>query len=107
MMAFSIKQNDTSPSLLVTLQDGDGNTINVTSGTVRFHMVDLARSVKVDGAMTLVNASIGLVRYDWQAADTDTAGTYYAEFEVTYADGSIETFPNTDSVAIVITPELN
>lgn len=106
-MTFYIKQNDTSPSLLVTLQDGEGNAINLTSSTVRFHMVDLAGSVKVDGSMSLVNPSIGLARYNWLAADTDTPGTYYAEFEVTYSDLSIETFPNTDNVAIVVTPELN
>lgn len=106
-MAFSIKQNDTGPSLLVTLKDGDGNVINLTGATVRFHMVDLSGNTKVDSAMVVVTAPSGLVRYNWLAADTNTPGTYYAEFEVTYSDLSIETFPNTDNVAIVITPELN
>lgn len=107
MMAFTIKQNDTSPALQATLQDYAGTAINLVGATVRFHMKSLDGSIVVDAPMTITNAAGGVVRYNWQAADTDTVGTYYAEFEATYSDASIETFPNTDSIAIVITPELN
>lgn len=107
MMAFTIKQNDTSPALQATLQDYAGTAINLVGATVRFHMKGLDGSVVVDAPMTVVSGVNGIVRYNWQAADTDTAGTYSAEFEVTYLDLSIETFPNTDNIAIVITPELN
>jgi hypothetical protein len=107
MMAFSIKQNDTSPALQATLQDYAGSPINLLGASVRFHMKSLEGAVVVDAPMTVTNAAGGTVQYNWQAADTDTAGTYYAEFEVTYSDLSIETFPNTDNIAIVITPELN
>jgi hypothetical protein len=107
MMAFTIKQNDTSPALQATLKDYAGTAISLIGASVRFHMKDLSGSVIVDAAMTITNASGGVVRYNWQAADTDTAGTYSAEFEVTYSDLSVETFPNTDNIAIVITPELN
>jgi len=107
MMAFTIKQNDTSPALQATLKDYAGTVINLVGATVRFHMKDLSGSVIVDAAMTVTNASGGVVRYNWQAANTVTAGTYSAEFEVTYSDLSVETFPNTDNIAIVITPELN
>lgn len=106
-MAFSIKQNDTSPALQATLQDYAGSPINLLGASVRFHMKSLEGAVVVDAPMTVTNAAGGTVQYNWQAADTDTAGTYYAEFEVTYSDLSIETFPNTDNIAIVITPELN
>lgn len=106
-MAFTIKQSDTSPALQATLQDANGTAINLNGCTVRFHMKSLTGEVIVDQPMTVVSAIGGIVRYNWQAADTDTAGTYYAEFEVTYSDLSIETFPNTDNIAIVITPELN
>ena len=107
MMAFTIKQNDTSPALQATLQDYAGSPINLVGASVRFHMKSLDGSVVVDAPMTVTSPSTGVVVYSWQAADTDVAGTYYAEFEVTYSDLSIETFPNTDSIAIVITPELN
>lgn len=107
MMAFTIKQNDTSPALQATLKDYADVVISLIGASVRFHMKDLSGSIVIDAPMTITNASGGVVRYNWQAADTDTAGTYSAEFEVTYSDLSIETFPNTDNIAIVITAELN
>jgi len=106
-MSFSIKQNDTSPSLLATLKDYDGNVINLTNASVRFHMKSIEGTVKIDAAMTIPNPSLGMIRYDWQVGDTDTVGTYYVEFEVTYADLSVETFPNNGSKAITVVRELN
>lgn len=107
MMAFTIKQNDTSPALQATLKDYNGNPISLVGATVRFHMKSFEGAIKVDQTMTITNASGGVVTYSWQATDTNTAGTYYAEFQVTYADLAIETFPNSGSIAITITPELN
>lgn len=107
MMAFSIKQNDTSPAIQATLQDYEDNPISLLGATVRFHMKSLDGAVKIDRLASITDAANGVVLYEWQASDTDVAGTYYAEFEVTYSDSSIETFPNTDSIAITITPELN
>lgn len=106
-MSFAIKQNDTSPSLLATLKDFSGNAINLTGASVRFHMKGLEGTVKVDAEMTIQNATLGVVRYDWQAGDTDTVGTYYIEFEVTYSDGSIETFPNNGNQSVKVVRELN
>lgn len=106
-MAFTIKQSDTSPSIRATLKDADGNPINLTGATVQFHMKSVDGTLTVDQAATITTPLAGVVTYDWQASDTDVAGTYSAEFEVTYADLSVETFPNTDNLAIVITPELN
>lgn len=107
-MAFYIKQNDTAPSVRAILKDGSGTVINLTSASVRFHMKDLAGTVKVDAAATIVDpASSGIVQYNWAGSDTDTTGTYYAEFEVTYSDGTIESFPNDGNIGILITKELN
>jgi len=107
MMAFTIKQNDTSPALQATLQDYSGTAINLVGASVRFHMKGLDGSLTVDSPMTVSSSSGGVIRYSWQSSDTATAGTYNAEFEVTYSDLSVETFPNTGNIAIVITPELN
>lgn len=106
-MTFYIKQNDTSPFLLATLKDGNDNLIDLTSATVRFHMRPIgSTTVTVDAAAVVVNEDQGAVKYVWDAADTDTVGSYQAEFEVTYYDGSIETFPNDGYIRVEITDDI-
>ena len=106
-MTFYIKQNDTGPAMLATLQDANGNAINLTGASVRFHMRSVGGgNPVVDAAATVVTAASGIVRYNWVAADTDTVGTYQAEFEVTYADASIETFPNDGYIVVQIIDDI-
>lgn len=106
-MAFNIKQNDTSPSLQATLKDASGTAIALTGASVRFHMKALDGTVKVDAAMAITNASGGVVQYNWQTGDTNTVGSYSVEFEVTYSDSTIETFPNNQNLTICVVRELN
>ena len=106
-MAFRIKQNDTSPSLEATLSDANLVPVNIVAATVMLHMKAIGGDVVLDEQMTITDVQNGVVQYDWQVGDTSTVGTYYVEFEVTYSDGSIETFPNTGNLSLVITRELN
>lgn len=106
-MTFYVKQNDTAPSIRATLKDGDDDAIDLTGASVRFHMRSIGgTSAKVDSAATIVTAASGIVQYDWVAADTDTVGTYQAEFEVTYSDTRIETFPNNGYIVVEITDDI-
>jgi hypothetical protein len=95
-MAFTIKQNDTSPAIQATLKDGNGSPI----------MKSVDGVLKVSEQMTIVDADTGVVKYEWATGDTDTVGTYYVEFQVNYADLTIETFPNSSNIVILIKPEL-
>lgn len=106
-MSFFIKQNDTSPSILADLKSFNGDPINLTNASIQFHMKSVDGTLKVDAAMTILNESLGRVRYDWQVGDTDTVGSYYVEFEVTYADNSVETFPNNGNKTVSVVRELN
>lgn len=98
---FRIKRNDTSPAIKRKLLDSDGNVINLTGASVRFYMSD-----KVAADATILNAIEGIVSYDWQDGDTDTSGVHNAEFEVVYADGTKETFPNDSNIIVVIASDL-
>jgi hypothetical protein len=71
--------------------------------------------VKPAGAMkvtrqdgVIVTAGTGRVRYEWNSSDgdTNTADEYEGEFEVTYANGKIQTFPNDGHLPIVVTDEI-
>ena len=107
MSTFFIKQNDTVPALRATLKDGRGNVIDLTSASINFHMKDLAGTVKIDAAATIISpASDGIVQYNWVAADTDTIGSYQAEFEVSHSDSSIETFPNNGYIRVEIIDDI-
>lgn len=103
---FYIKRNDTSPAIRANLLDGDGNAVDVTAATIRFHMSEPNGTVVIDAAGTIVNAAGGIVEYQWQAGDTDTAGYFNTEFEVTYGDGTIETFPNSTYQRVRIIEDL-
>lgn len=102
---FFIKQDDTSPELEVTLYDEEGgNLINLLGSTVVFNMRNKnTGEVKVArGSCTLVDAENGVVKYPWQSGDTEDFGAFYGEFEVTYADSSVETFPNRNYIIVLI-----
>lgn len=106
-MAFNIKQNDTSPSLQATLKDASLEPIGLVGASVQFHMKSVDGTLKVDAAMDVIDSDNGIIQYDWQSGDTDTVGTYYVEFEVTYTDATVETFPNNGNKTINVVKELN
>ena len=70
--------------------------------TIAFRMVSAAGAVKVDDQAAVV-VSVGAaatntpaeVRYDWAAADVDTAGTYVGWF-IRTSGGQTEHFPSQD-----------
>lgn len=101
---FFIKRNDDQPSLDVALRDDRNRAVELAGATVLFHMRNTADdSTKIDsGSVTIIDASRGEVRYSWQSGDTDTEGNYEGEFEVTFAAGGVETFPNDSYIDIII-----
>lgn len=107
-MTFYIKQNDTSPSIGATLKDGESNVIDLTDANVKFHMRPVGGStVAVDRAAVILSPTEGTVRYEWLDGDTVATGVYQAEFEVTYVNGTIETFPNDGYITVQVLPELS
>ena len=107
MADFVIRKGDRLPELQATLTDSAGAAVNLTGLTVRFHMRQVgSRTVKVNGAATLVTPASGVVKYTWAAVDTDTTGSYQGEFEVTFGDGRKQSFPNPSFLAINVTDEL-
>lgn len=105
---FYIKQNDTSSDIQRDLKDAFGAPAPITGATVKFSMrVKPSGTVKVNGAAgSVVDAALGRVKYDFSASDTDTADTYEAEFEVTYSNGDIQSFPNDGHFDVVIIDDI-
>ena len=105
---FTIKRGDRLPPLTVTLRDAAGAAVPLTGATVRFHMREIgAQEVKVNRPAQVVQPPAnGQVSYAWAAGDTDTPGTYYAEFQVTWSDGTVQTFPNVDYLTVQVVADL-
>lgn len=104
---FYIKQNDTSPAIRVTCLDAADAVVPVTGAAIEFHMTEVGEeTAKVNAAGTIIDGAGGIVEYQWVTGDTDTIGKFKGEFQVTFADSTIETFPNNTYTKIKITKEL-
>jgi len=116
---FPISQNDTSPAIETQLEYWDATNnewkAKDISGfnEVKFFMrVPGSGTTKVSetesgGNVTVTDAANGKVKYAWSPEDTDTAGTFEAEWEVEYSDGTVETWPNGNRfIAVKIGPDI-
>lgn len=115
---LNIKRNDTVP-LTATLRVA-GAPIDLQGATVRFHMRDSAGTLVVDSAATVIqngdgsDGTKGRVKYEWVASDPDsgivgdtaTAGVFSLEWEVTFADSTVRTFPTTHPTKLKIWGDL-
>ena len=83
MPDFFIKQNDTSPVFQATLRGPAGSGENLAGAqSVTFKMANSVQQGKVRQPVIIDDAANGVVSYEWQVGDTDTSGTFFAEFEV-------------------------
>jgi hypothetical protein len=105
---FFIKQNDDRPHLDAFLRDDKDRPVDVTGASVKFNLRAVAdNSVKISaGSVSVTNATEGAVRFTWTTSNTDTSGNYQGEFQVTFGDASVETFPNDGYVRVVITDDV-
>lgn len=106
-MTFTIVQGDTAPPISSRLTDA-GEPVDLSDASnIYFHMEDKFKRVVVTdditGRVNIVTESSGDIEYAWKSGDTDTIGTYSAEWEVLYDDGTIETFPSDGKISVEIT----
>ncbi len=95
MAELIIKRGDTLPIIEATLYDQEGEVLDLSGATVMLYVVSTDElTTLVSAACTIVDAPNGVVRYVWQAGDTDILGKYDFEFEVTFSGGGIATVPN-------------
>lgn len=107
-LSFVIKQDQRGPALEATLTKGDGTPQDLSGGTVTFYLRRRRTNVlKVNGgAVTIVNASQGQVRYSWGASDTDTPGMYLAEFQIANLSPTPVRFPSEGYIVVHVQPKV-
>jgi hypothetical protein len=105
-MTHTMKKGDLFPPLVVTLAHEGEEPLDLSTATVRFVMKARRGPVKVDRALVPAAISGADVTVDWVAGDTDTAGIYRAEVEVTFTGGMSATFPNGEYLLVEIVDDL-
>lgn len=106
MADFYIKRGDTKEPIAATLSDENG-AVDVTGAAVKFLMRrKTTGAVKVNSAGQIVDGAAGTVRYEWSAEDTDTEGEYQAEWQVTFADARVQTFPNDSYIEVKVVKDI-
>ena len=102
---FYLKRGDRLPKMRRPLLGPDGLALDLTTASgVVMHMRNRdGGAVKITaGACAIIAPPTGgVVEYAWAATDTDTAGTFEAEFEVTFS-GLKMTVPNASNVSVRI-----
>jgi hypothetical protein len=111
-MSFDIHRGDTAPYFDKQLRNERGKIVDISNNTeVEFHMRDADYTVVIDddtsGNVSVEGAASGDVRYSWQASDTDTLGTYHAEFVVTFSDGRTRSFPVDGLYEVTVTEDID
>lgn len=104
-----IKKDDTAPDVQATLLDANDNPVDIQGATVRFIVAQTSGTVLLDAPATNEQVSSqtrGQVSYNWQQGDTSAAGSFNAEWEVTYANGEWQTFPTQDYIKVQIVNDL-
>lgn len=111
-MAFTIKRNDLRPYLPFQFFQADGVTpLNVTSATA-INFVCRVKGSTVDDPpkfkklVTMTDAAQGLGEYRWSGTDTDTAGDFEYEFEITWPGPEPQTIPADSYFALVIVDDV-
>lgn len=96
MSEVESKQHDTA-RILRGFCKLAGVVVPLTSATaVALLLKDPDSGDQIRRTATIQNAATGEVRYQPIAADVQTARTFLLEWEVTFADGKVQTFPDGD-----------
>lgn len=110
MSVYTIKSGDFGFLIRAELSDEAGIP-NLAGATVRFKMRPAPESDSpadpINIVADIVDSAKGIVSYLWQDGDTDIPGVYRSEWEVTFADGGVETFPSDDYNSVVIRADLD
>lgn len=105
-----VTENDVGVKIRTQLLDDLQQPVTLFAVTgVEFHM-RLYRTQDepkvAAGVCTVIDASQGIVEYAFAAEDTDAPGRYDAEWQVTFGDGSIDTFPKPGKDVVQVDEEL-
>lgn len=106
---YIIKQYDLEPPFEIQLLDGI-IPVDLTNATKVLFIMRNRKGLKVVGQMIKADQNSetrGVVLYRWVDGDTNAAGTFNAEIEVSWPTARAQTFPANQYVLVNIQKDLN
>jgi hypothetical protein len=102
-----VKEGDVGIPVDATLKDRAGAVVNLTGASVDFIMALPNTTPKVNADAVIVGTPTnGQVRYTSVTNDLNAVGTYFVEWEVTFAGGEIQRFPGDGYDVVAVRPNL-
>lgn len=100
---FKIKQGDTAPPISGTLKENKAVRDLTEASSVALRWRRKGTTATVSNAATIDDATAGAVSYTWAAGDTDDPGVYFAEWVVSWNDGTEQSYPTVGYFTFEIT----
>jgi hypothetical protein len=102
MSDLTLVQGDSAPTIFGTVLKPDGTAKDLSSVTeVKFQMRKADdRRYTVDAEAEVVDAATGRVSYDWEANDLSVAGEYIGQWQLTFADGKVQTTTPANTITV-------
>lgn len=113
MRTITYKRGDTAPPLRAALRNADGTRPDLNGADVvlilaRYgHPDDETDAVALTFDADVLTDQDEDVERDWEEGDLAVPWTYFLEWQVTYADGKVESFPGEGYQRFVLKNDLN
>jgi hypothetical protein len=102
---LTMKRGDTKPDLRIACTINGQDPVNLAAANqVRLIGVRPGQGRVIDTVLT--GGVDGIVTYNWQPEDTEQVGRILVEVEVTWSDGTTQTFPGTGYLTVIVEEDL-
>jgi hypothetical protein len=105
-MLTIVKKNDSYDDITYQLENEDNSTVDLTGASVNFVMGKKNKLI-TNAKATVTSATSGIVSYQLTQLDTLVSGTFLAEFVVTFANGTIKTYPSNGYITVDVEQNLD
>lgn len=98
-----MKRGDTAPALRATITD-NGSPVDLTPATVK--VIGKRNGVAVFNRAATTKTNQGVVTMDWTPTDTALPGLIAVEIEATWANGTVQSYPASGYLGVLVDPDL-
>jgi hypothetical protein len=100
-MNVTLKRSDDGYTFNYTVVEDDGTIVNLIGATAKFRMGNRNKIIFTNPA-TVIDAVNGIVSYTFAGADTIYDGGFVGEFEITFSNGAVLSYPRTGYLSVII-----